>query len=286
MKYKEAEGKIKEIEFALNGYDEKYFSMDLDASTSATKISLTSKNVLDNKYYVTSGTKVFSVSGTPGDDDPAHYKIDTGSYFAKVGESYATLLYDIEENGFVRYALRYKWWSLSGCWSGSPIILVESVADGVDENGDGTSIIEGYNESGRFVSVVFEEPSATEGIEAGDIIQYANNFAAKPHGIDVLHKNNSAMYGPKKADYDKYAFGEVVRCTPDSMQISSSETRSPSMPPTAIDLFVLDSGCPVYIYNRENATCTLSSYDSIAPGDNVFAYVDEDNKTRMMVVYE
>ena len=285
VKYASADNVLKEIEFAVSGYDEEYFSLDVDASTTATKIPLTSTGVLDNKYYVTAGTKVFAVSGTPGDDDPAHYTINTGTYFAKLGEKYATRLYDVEKNGFVRYAVRTRWWGLSGCWAGSPLVFVDSVADSINADGNGTKTIIGWNEKGNGVVLEFNDPDAVSEVEKGDVIQYANDFSAKPHGVDILQKASNAVYAPKNLGYAKYAYGYVVRRTPDSMQICAKGYDS-NVPPTAVDLFVMNSDCPVYVYDKERNKCLQQEYSEISPGDLSFAYVDENNKTRMIVIYK
>ena len=294
IQYKDTDGVLNKIVFPVNGYDAHEFSLDLDASTSATKIPLTSKSLLDHKYYVTSATKAFAVPG-PLDDggidmDPAHYKVNTGTYFATLNNQYAVKLYDVEENGFVRYVVYTRWWGLDGVSETNPIVAVKSTADGVDEDGNIIKIIKGVNESGKEISLKARYPEKVADIRRGDIIQYANDYSGAMHDAIILHSWDSEMYKPEKMGTMTNAscykvYGKVVRITPDSMQLCSTEHYSTDMSPLDIDRLVLNNSAAVLCYDKQNARFTPISFGEINQEDLVFAVISGENKTRMLVVY-
>ncbi len=286
------DGGLKKIVFPVIGYDEQDFSLDVDASTTATKLILTSASVLDHKYYVTAGTKVFSVPGMLSDvvdTEPAHYKVYTGTYFADIGNSYATYLYDVEKNGFVRYALYKRWWNEDHVWDGSPVILVTGCGDGLDDDGEEIKVVSGLNESGKEVVLKTPVTNNTSKLKPGDVFQYTNDFKGKVHDIKIMHTVDSDLYAPINIDpaYSGYkSYGEVIRCTPNSMQISSAEDRSPNMEPTRVDRIVMNNGKAVCAFSKERQKYRIISFEEINPGDNVFVCINEENESRMIVVYE
>lgn len=314
IQYSESEGVIKEIIFAQKGYDKQKFSLDVD------NISLKSyhQNTLADKYYLSSETKVFYIPNLKKSDvGYSNVMSDKGLMFVLPrgfigkGDTYNVSLYDVEENGTIKYILEtYAVGSPVG--AGGDILAVNDVIDALDDEKNPVKAIRGLHQSGSEVTIYLNEPdvlnakvaevqsngtknfdsSKNRDVRRGDLIQYHINSVGKVDDIWIQHSpEDTEYYVPcnmnRSINEDEYrcVFGKVMFASLSSVIVSGNPTGY--LDPTSDgNKYLGDTGSLVCTYSSKNNRFYQAKFDDVEVGDNVFAFVDSANTTRILVIYE
>ncbi len=277
VKYSADNGVLKEIIFAADSYDPIEFSKDASGT-----FNCSCATVLDDKYCVSASTKVFVVP-KPAVNEKAYYNIYTGSYFVR-DVSYNGSLYDVGPDNMVGFAVIERGLDESNLQYDSPLLLVESVADGIDADGMVSKMIEGYDERGNKVNIPIDDELAS-GINSGDVLHYRTDFSGR------ICEKNRIKTNSKKYSLDvlksttKTVYGEVGAVTSDRLMVSCTPVTA-DMTPLDMAKSVTNNGKAVYKYLSDRQTVIKIDFSEIERGDKVFACVSGGNETRMLVVYE
>lgn len=299
IKYYLSDNVLNEVVFAVDGYDLQNFSCDVDATVTCTNTA-----VLDNKYDLSAGTKIFYVPNVESDSEGyqeiinnvAHYNIYTSSYFIIDG-TYNTALYDVAQDGTVEYAMVRSDPKNASISEGTAMIAVTEVGDGIDDKGDMIKVIKGLSESSAEVEFkAVDEEVITDSTlnripKMGDVIQYTTNSTGYIRGIKILHSvDEEEYYTPTSITSasscrTKKVYGEVAINNGLRMLISCEPIWG-NMSPTDTNKTVSDNGTAVLRYDRERKKLTTADFAEIERGEKVFVCVAGSNKTRMLIIYD
>jgi len=287
--YKEADGILKEITYAAADgvYDLQDFSCDEYGSFICYRNA-----VFNGKYYGDNNTIVFRTPplGTV-EDDPARYMIEKANAFTAKTTSYTLKLYDIQTDGYIKYILRPTNESFATLDT-SPFMLVTDIMDGIDEEGESTKIIEGLNNSGNAVSVETSSDTADfSQLDKGDVIQYKVDAFGDIRTIYYLHNSENTAYYKLMAEHSVRSlsrfgtvFGNVISVNNANLQVKCDELTN-GMTPLDTDMIVGSNCSAIYAYYAERGIFEKIEFGDIVRGDKIFACVNFDNQTRMIVVY-
>lgn len=312
IKYEINQDVLKKITFASDGYDSNEFSLDLERT-----LECTSTSILDEKYYVSAETIVFYVPHPDGityEDvkyDTGKYRILTGSWFGQ-GSIYPMKVYDITEDGMIKYAVYMKDYRWSQIGEGEPWLAVTDVGEAVNSDGDVVKVLVGYNESGKeqrfeiaeaeilnadVMSVSTETGCLTDSgsdrlVASGDLIQYHIDSKGKLDEVKIILTPdiNAAYYTPisivdSEECKTKIVYGEVMRCYSDHLLLSCKPIWQ-DMTPMDADKYISNTGLAVYEYDFETQKFYSMDFGEIETEDKVFACVNGANRTRILVVYK
>lgn len=286
--YKETDGILKEINYSASNsaYDAQKFSCD-----EYQQFTCHRNSVLNDKFYADNNTIVFMTPslGTVN-DEPGNYLIQKGNVFTATN-NFTLKLYDIQSDGYIRYALRpvnSQFLTVDT----SPLIMVTEIADGIDEEGERIKIIEGLNDSGKSVSVKSSPEYADfSQLKKGDVIQYRTDGQGNIRTILRLHNSASTTYYNIMAEDELRndsrmgtGFGNVMNITASGLQIKCGELTE-GMTPFDADKFVSSDCSAVYAFYKDREIVQQISFADIVRGDKIFACVNYNNKTRMIVIY-
>ena len=297
--YSISNGILKEIDFPENGYDDKKFSMDVTGVYKCTRPS-----IIDNKYIVPSSTQVFYVPSLSASADnyetymnnPSNYAIYGGGHFS-AGNYFGLSLYDINEDGEARYAVSKKDPTTGNITEGNQSLVVTAIGDGVNKNNEVVTMIWGLNENGEeIVLSAAEADQITDKVlnreaKFGDVIQYYTNSDGELLQIQIQHDIDSGnYYTPRayestKADYSvTKVYGEVLSTNGSSLHLCC-EPINAAMTVMDSDMYVADTGKAIYRVDTSNGKIYKATFDEIEKGDKVFACVNRQNYTRILVIY-
>lgn len=287
--YKETDGILKEFTYAAADgvYDLQEFSCDEYGSFICYRNS-----VFNGKYYGDNNTIVFRTPplGTV-EDDPARYLIEKANVFTAKTTSYTLKLYDIQTDGYIKYILSPTNVNFETLDT-SPFMLVTNILDGIDEEGESTKIIEGLNNSGNDVSV--ETSSYTvdfSQLNEGDVIQYKVDAFGDIRTIYYLHNSENTAYYKLMAEHSVRSlsrlgtvFGNVISVNTANLHVKCDELTD-GMTPVDTDMIVGSNCSAIYAYYAERGIFKKIEFGDIVREDKIFACVNFDNQTRMIVVY-
>jgi len=153
VEYESENDVLMSISFPYNGYNVGEFSLD-DSNES---YRCSSRNMLAQRYKVSDSTPVFIVPSKSTSENEADHYVVSGSYFA-VAESYDAMLYDIDEYGEVKYCVVKKdGMAEKDIKENAKLVIVESIGDSLDDNGEEINVIFGIDEDGREISLMVKD---------------------------------------------------------------------------------------------------------------------------------
>lgn len=279
VKYSAEDGVLKEIDFAEDQYSANDFSKAAEGT-----FNCSTATVLDDKYCVSNDTKVFVVPN-PITDDKGYFGIYNGSYFVR-DVNYTGVLYDLSSTNMVSYAVIKIGINDSNLKYNSPLLLVDSVLDTMNAEGDRVKAVEGWDENGKKVTYNFadgKESYASE-IQKSDVIHYRLNFANEICEMSVK-KNSATKYNLSVlASTTKTVYGEVGALDTERIMVATTAV-SDSMTPMDMAKSV-SKGTAMYKYNSETGNIRTIDFGEIEKGDKIFACIEGSNKTRILVIYE
>ena len=297
VKYTSNKGVIKKLEFAVNGYSGNEFSVDVNADL-ANSLSCTRTTVLDNKWKMSTETKVFRVpiienSTAPGISneamDESLYSI-VSSPFIGADASAKVALYDIQLDNSIGYAL---WPNLTNKFvSASPLVAVSSVGVALNEDGDQVTFIEGYNESNQETKLHCRADISIAAMpKVGDVVQYTLDYEGNVDSISIVNSVDAAVadYGLNNLVSSKgtQVLGEVAYVTNNQLSVYfGSYLSSGDITPDMIGAIVADSNKTVVEYNSAAGKLYPIEFSEISNGDKVYAAINSANTTRILVVYK
>ena len=188
-----SDGELKEVETAVNGYDENRFSLDEDYRGAAQRIDTT--YVLSGKYYIPESVLIFNIGlDENGKVDDSQLQILKRSNISSNSTKYKPAVYDVDKYGAIKVMVmeerdagdNFYWLD----YSLRVLTLVESkqqVLDGEDVRYKLT----GYF-NGNQVSYVAQDDSVNELVEQvqpGDLVQISENNGriARIRRVFALH---------------------------------------------------------------------------------------------------
>ena len=317
IKYTAKNDELKEIILPEQEYDAQKFSMD-DGPRS---MLCTHDKVLDDRYYVEPDAKIFYIPDKTKEDEDYYEMMDTKGLlfilppqFISRKNTHKVSVYDVNENGGVKYILIRYSYSLGGnlIGAGHGMLAVNEVLGFYDEErGELNYELKGYNESGKLITVKLSEASkiaakvAMVDEEKGIKNHSSSNVrAVKPGDIVQLHWDNSgrcddmwiqhcyedtAYYSPVLLDFDtnnkdqRCIFGQAVFVSSSNIIVSGKPDEYIG-PTSDGSKYIGNTTSAIYKWNGKQYV--QIEFDEIEQGSNVFAAVGASNNTRIIVVYE
>lgn len=306
VEYESENGVLKSINFPASGYSVDEFSLDDSYDRTGTLFNCSSSTMLENKYTVSNITPVFVVPVDDTDDEAAHYMVSTGSYFRPTYK-YQAYLYDIADNGNVKYCMvRSEPSTTSKIDETDALLIVKNVRASVDDDGNNVNLISGVNESDQETTLLVKDDTLMQvtvqaggsnikrTIDKGDIIQYNQHKDGTVSLISLVHNNDagSSYYKPCAVDKSKrgvtyyvtQVYGCVARTDSSNIVIKCGDV-SENVSVLEADSVIPLNGGLVYSYDSERGKLIPISASDIERGDNLFACTNQVNKLRMLVVY-
>lgn len=301
VQYKVVNDRLTMLDIAKNGYDAEEFSKDAEGA-----LKCYFKPVLDQRYTATADTVLFNVpelsSSSPTYQeimtDANYFTLYTGTYFAS-GSVYNVKLYDSDEMGTVKYAVRTYNPHGTHMWEGNGMILVTNIGDGIDADENAVKHIYGIAENGKEIELTsyfdgaLTDPTLGRQIKVGDVVQYVKDTKGRISTVAIQHSVDATTYtemtplepgrGTNAAHWKVY--GEVYKRDATRLLVSCAPFDTVTSPAGA-NMLVGNTGKMIYKYNKTNETFTPIDFSEIEYGDKVFACVNSSNVTRMLVVYE
>ncbi len=288
--YEANEGIIKSLTYCKNleAYNADEFSLDKDYVDNP--ISASRTGVYDDKYSIDNATKVFVVPhASYPSQELDRYSIRNGSYLTKT-ESYRMRMYDISPTGYVNYALVRKGEYYLATTSNR--MLITEIMQGIDENGDSVTILEGWVQNNTKVNVTFKEVINSSGktvsLNKGDVVECAKNALNYGCMVRYFKKVTSEDTGINiegKHGENTYAYGYAANVTADKFIISKA--KGENQDPTSTDALITvpNTGAAVFIFYKDSQKAEQATFTDILEGDKVFAHINTSNQLQMMVIY-
>lgn len=277
IKYDAADGELKEIVFANDGYSSTEFSKDYNGS-----LSVSTATVLNHIYCVSSDTKVFVVP-TPVTADKAYYGMYTGTYFVR-DTSHTGELYEVGSDNMVGYAVVKRDTTSKDLKYNDPVMLVSGITETLNSDGMIVKAVDGWDENGKNVTYVLANQEDAASVASGDVIHYSLNFANEISEITVV-KNQSSKYALSTLKSTTVTvYGEVGTLASNRIMIANKPITD-DMTPIDMTKSVTNNGSAVYKYISAENKIQKIEFSDIERGDKVFACVEGSNKTRLLVVY-
>lgn len=316
IKYSEVDGELKELILPEQGYDAQKFSLD-DERT----MLCTHDKVLDDRYFVEPDAKIFYIPNISKEDDSYKQIMNNNgllwvlqSDFVSNKNNYEVSLYDVAENGGVKYILIRYAYSTGGnlIGAGHEMIAVNEVDMFYDEEeGEENYQIQGWNERGELKSIKLSEASTINAkiaivdeekgiknydlqslrkVRPGDIVQVHWDSKGRCDDMWIQHSlEDTDYYSPVLIDFDtanssqRCIYGQSVFVSESNVIVSGKPDEYSG--PTS-------KGCK-YIGNTSEAIYKWTgrqyekiNFNDIERGNSVFAAVGANNNTRILVVYE
>ncbi len=301
VQYRAKDGRLTMLDLASEGYSADEFSKDADGS-----LKCSFSTVLDQRYTVTADTLLFNVPQLSSSSstyvevmtDPNYFRMYTGTYFVR-GSTYNVKLYDVDEMGSVKYAVRIYNPHSTHMWEGNKLILVTNMGKGVDADGNEIRHIYGMNEEGKEVELVsyfqgaLNDPVLGREIKAGDVVQYVNDTKGRISAVLIQHSVDDNSYCEMTplevgrgtgAAYWK-VFGDVYMRDATRLLVSCVPANTVTSPVEA-NMLIGNTGKCVLKYDRERGICYPIKFSEIEYNDKVFAAISDTNNSRMIVVYQ
>ncbi len=301
VQYRAKDGCLTMLDLAAEGYDADEFSKDADGS-----LKCSFSTVLDQRYTVTAETLLFNVPDLSSSSptyaevmtDASYYRMYTGTYFAK-GSTYNVKLYDVDEMGSVKYAVRTYNPHGTHMWEGNKLILITNMGSGVDAEGSAIKLIYGVDENGNEVELTsyFEgalnDPVLGREIKAGDVVQYVNDNKGRISAVLIQHSVDDDAYCEMTplevgrgtgAAYWK-VFGDVYKRDATRLLVSCVPANTVTSPVEA-NMLISNTGKAILKYDTARNNYYPIKFSEIEYNDKVFAAVSDANNTRMIVVYD
>lgn len=300
VQYRAKDGRLTMLDIATEGYSADEFSKDADGS-----LKCSFSTVLDQRYTVNAETILFNVpqlsssSSTYAEvmTDPNYFRMHTGTYFVK-GSTYNVKLYDVDEMGSVKYAVRTYNPHGTHMWEGNKLILVTNMGKGVDADGNEIKHIYGVNEEGKEVELVsyfqgaLNDPVLGREIKEGDVVQYVNDTKGRISAVLIQHSvddNSYCVMTPLEVGRGTGAahwkvFGDVYKRDATRLLVSCVPANTVTSPVEA-NMLIGNTGKCVLKYDRERGICYPIKFSEIEYNDKVFAAISDTNNARMIVVY-
>lgn len=314
VKYSESNGVLTEIDFPKDGYDAQEFSVDEKDIT----LRCNHKQTLGDRYSIPRDVKIFYIPNTSKSDDSYSEIMSNNGLlfilpyeFFSTGRSYRCTLYDVAENGSVKYILMKYSVGFAVAAAGS-VYAVTEVQESVNEDGEQTYVIKGFNSEGNEVELILQDPDILNAeimrpqqngiknfntaenrkIRAGDVIQCHWSSVGKIDDICIQHApEDTEYYGPinigRDIDEEEYrcVFGKVMYTSASSITVCGDPNNYQN--PTSVgNKYIENTGAAVYQCSRETGKIYKISFEDIELGSDVFAFVDISNKTRIIVMYK
>lgn len=299
VEYNIADGKIKKLDFAIDGYDSQKFSKDAP-SASYEHYSST----LNHRYGVTAKTQVFKVPKANKNaanfmsiiENPSNFQISTGSYFSSGRGHHNVTLYDVGADGVVKYALIEYDPAVSTIRYTDPTMLVAGVNEGIDEEGNVCKVLAGYDENGNYIEVLNSPDrdamyDATNGrdAKAGDIVQFNKDSNGRLAYAKIRKAVDSTEFTAiENVDWEYYMFisyGQAYKTSAEKIYLTTKEL-SGNITPVDTSMMVSDTGKAIYLFDSADKKIHKIGFNEIEYGDKVYACVNDRNYARMIVVYE
>ena len=300
VEYESENDVLMSISFPYNGYNVGEFSLD-DSNES---YRCSSRNMLAQRYKVSDSTPVFIVPSKSTSENEADHYVVSGSYFA-VAESYDAMLYDIDEYGEVKYCVVKKdGMAEKDIKENAKLVIVESIGDSLDDNGEEINVIFGIDEDGREISLMVKDKALmtfqvnadgenkTRILKSGDVIQYITYKDGSVSKIALAHNSDAggtfrepcSLLTWRGASYNmERVYGTIVRMNAYSaIVICGDEWSGKSI--FDADKHIMLSGT-AYLYDSQRNKVIPTTFSDISEGDRVFACTNQNNDLRMMVVY-
>ncbi len=232
---------------------------------------------------VTADTIIFDIPSDAG-TDTTRYAVRTMSMFSN-NTPYDIVVYDLQEDFSARAIIVTNTTGITEATS--PIVLVDEIAEGQNENYDAVDIIYGI-ENGNRVELMSSDKSVfiksgDTKLAQGDIFQYSTNAKGEVDKITVLFDANA-----KTTEFSKTVatdlvtvYGKVTKKFSDSVNVSvNGEVKNYSTK----DVLVYE-----YNSDRKNNNVTVVTSGDIEvfeEGNEVrlFIKISEDKPTEMVIV--
>lgn len=316
IKYTENDkGELTGIIFAEEGYNPQKFSLDAKAT-----MTCNHNGVLAEKYALESDAKIFYVPNTTKDNADYDKIMNErgllwvlGKGFISYKTNYDVSLYDVKENGRVKYVLiRYGYgWRGNLMGSGHSMAVVNDVIE-YEDDGMLNYQLSVMTETGK--ESVYKladsevlnakvaklkgdgtqtyDKSENRPVQNGDVIQVHWDSRGRVDDIWIQHSADDTEYfepvtiGMDSNDYYyRCIFGKAMYTSPESIIVSGKPDEYDG--PTSDGIkFIENSGNAVYRCSRVNKVFTKISFEDVSRGSDVFTYVNPQNKTNILVVYE
>ena len=316
IKYSEEDGELKELILPEQKYDAQKFSLD-DERT----MLCTHDKVLDDKYFVEPDAKIFYIPNVSKEDDSYKQIMqDNGllwilhADFISNKNNYDVSLYDVAENGGVKYILIRYSYSLNSnlIGAGHDLIAVNSVELFYDEEeGEENYQLCGWNERGEETVVTLSEASKLNAkiaivdeekgiknydlknvrqVKRGDVVQVHWDSKGRCDDMWIQHSlDDMDYYSPVNIDFDttnssqRCIYGRAVFVS-ESNIIVSGKPYEYSSPVSAGSKYIGNTSEAVYKWTGRQYE--KINFNEIERGNSVFAAVGKNNNTRILVVYE
>ena len=317
IKYTAKDDELKEIVLPEQGYDVQNFSMD----DGPRGMLCTHNKVLDDKYYVEPDAKIFYIPDKGKDDASYDEMMDSKgllfilpSQFISGGDTHKVSVYDVNENGGVKYLLIRYGYSLGGnlVGAGHGMVAVNEVEEFYDEDREEVNYqLQGYDESGNLTTVKLSEASklATKvaivdkekgvknyslsnlrEVKPGDIVQVHWDSQGRCDDMWIQHSyEDTDYYSPVIMDFDtqnkeqRCIFGQAVFVSSSNIIVSGTPDEYTG-PVSGGNKYIGNNTSAVYKWTGKQYV--KIEFDEIEQGDKVFAAVGSSNNTRIIVVYK
>lgn len=225
-------------------------------TNNATVVFMLPVNPLDEDKYFVSQVSSF-VSGL---------EYDIVSYLAGNDDWYADYIVCKEQNVFSKT---------------NGAILVDRITNGLDENGEETQILYGYNEKGEVVYTAAKDFSFTShSLERGDIVRCILNPFGKVCDTRKVFSGNDFVFvseADKNGTYTaqpRFIYGYVYEKNKNLVKISIAPYEPPVISDTSMEIHDF-SGMKVYEYDSTRDTLTVINTDML---EDYMTYPQEYSK--------
>ena len=316
IKYSETDGELKELILPELKYDAQKFSLD-DERT----MLCTHNRVLDDRYFIEPDAKIFYIPNVSKEDDSYRQIIqDEGllwilrADFISNKNNYDVSLYDVEEDGGVKYILiRYSYSIDSNLiGAGHEMIAVNEIDSFYDEEeGVENYQICGWNERGEQTVVKLSEASKLNAkiaivdeengiknynsqnirrVKRGDVVQVHWNSKGRCDDMWIQHSvEDNDYYSPVLIDFDsvnsnqRCIFGQSVFVSGSNIIVSGNPDEYSS--PISVGSKYIGNTSEA-IYKWTGRQYVKIDFNDIERGNRIFAAVGANNNTRILAVYE
>ena len=317
IKYTVSKGELEEIILPEQGYDAQKFSLDDGPRT----MLCTHDKILDDKYYVEPDAKIFYIPDKTKEDPEYYEMMDTAgllfilpSQFISGDDTHKVSVYDVNENGGVKYLLIRYGYSLGGnlVGAGHGMVAVNKVEEFYDEDREEVNYqLQGYDESGNLITVKLSEASKLAAkvaivdkengvknysstnlreVKPGDIVQVHWDSQGRCDDMWIQHSyEDTDYYSPVIMDFDtqnkeqRCIFGQAVFVSSSNIIVSGTPDEYTG-PVSGGNKYIGNNTSAVYKWTGKQYV--KIEFDEIEQGDKVFAAVGSSNNTRIIVVYE
>ncbi|MBQ4517344.1 MAG: S-layer homology domain-containing protein [Clostridia bacterium] len=316
------EGKINSIETALDGnlYTEDERIHHFTKSDTFPTIYYRGGNmkIIASRYFVGEETKIFIIPANVNDESSF---MVCGVANLISSKQYSNVnIYDVTQNNVVG-ALTVAYAADMFIQNSSPLGIVTGVAQGLNDDGDTTTVItvntDGVEKkltpknedvqaifgTGAITDLTQEKTGFADGdgkpvnavpldkIEVGDVVMYAASTKDEIDSISILFRNKSKKYKEAGASFTKdnaysgkyYTFSSVDKVLPNGLRFQVPVSGSETEKYTRV--FPYYSGTKYLRCIPERGVVNVITQNDIEKGDNVFLFASGSN-VKLVVVYE